>query len=245
MKRIRLLAVFVGALVLLGSGTTYAQKQDPAALSAQKEAPPGTEPFNRYYIGSSLFMVMNTVASPSPEFYQLNFGYWLTKKDVLSVEAITWTYHRALGTPWGPDMSDAAQAYPGYVRAYGVGVAYQRYLWQGLYAAVHALADQHQRACRLRAPRQPLAKLLRRTGIACGVQVLKVSRFGKPQAGSRCRKSGKQRSALAVVCPGKRRGFPHSRVFFADGHNLSSLCLRSISGPAQPTARLDASSQRE
>jgi hypothetical protein len=139
MKRIRLLAVFVGALVLLGSGTTYAQKQDPAALSAQKEAPPGTEPFNRYFIGSSLFMVMNTVASPSPEFYQLNFGYWLTKKDVLSVEAITWAYHRALGTPWGPDMSDAAQAYPGYVRAYGVGVAYQRYLWQGLYAAVHAL----------------------------------------------------------------------------------------------------------
>jgi hypothetical protein len=125
--------------VLLGSGTTYAQKQDPAALSAQKEAPPGTEPFNRYFIGSSLFMVMNTVASPSPEFYQLNFGYWLTKKDVLSVEAITWAYHRPLGTPWGPDMSDPAQAYPGYVRAYGVGVAYQRYLWQGLYAAVHAL----------------------------------------------------------------------------------------------------------
>lgn len=139
MKRIRLLAVFVGALTLLSTGPTFAQKQGKATQSVQNAAPQDTEPFNRLFVGSSLFMVMNTILSPSPEFYQLNAGYWLTKKDVVSVEAITWAYHRALGTPWGPDMSDDSQRYPGYVRAYGVGVAYQRYLWQGLYAAVHAL----------------------------------------------------------------------------------------------------------
>jgi hypothetical protein len=139
MKRIRLLAVFVGALALLGTGATFAQKQKQAAASVQDATPAGVEPFNRFFVSTSLFMLANAFASPSPDFYQLNFGYWLTKKDVLSVEAITWTYHRALGTPWGPDMTDAAQAYPGYVRAYGVGVAYQRYLWQRLYAAVHAL----------------------------------------------------------------------------------------------------------
>jgi hypothetical protein len=134
-----MLALCVGALVLLNTGATFAQKQEPAVPKVQNTTPAGAEPFNRFFVGTSLFVVMNAVSSPAPDFYQLNFGYWLTKKDVISVEAITWTYHRALGTPWGPDMSDPAQAYPGYVRAYGVGAAYQRYLWQGLYTAVHAL----------------------------------------------------------------------------------------------------------
>lgn len=138
MKKTILAAALLAALALSGAGSIFAQKTAAAAATVQNEQP-AAEAFNRYFVGTSLFMVMNAVASPSPDFYQLNFGYWLTKKDVLSIEAITWTYHRALGTPWGPDMSDAAQAYPGYVRAYGVGVAYQRYLWQGLYTAVHAL----------------------------------------------------------------------------------------------------------
>ncbi|AFM11651.1 hypothetical protein [Turneriella parva] len=138
MKKTISMAALLALLALSGAGSISAQKAAAASATVQNE-PPAAEPFNRYFIGSSLFMVMNAVASPSPDFYQLNFGYWLTKKDVLSVEAITWTYHRALGTPWGPDMSDDAQRYPGYVRAYGVGIAYQRYLWQGLYAAVHAL----------------------------------------------------------------------------------------------------------
>lgn len=139
MRKIKIRALFFSALTLLGTSTMFAQKQAPPVASVQNETQTGAEPFNRLFVGTSLFVVMNAIASPSPEFYQLNFGYWLTKKDVLSVEAITWTYHRALGTPWGPDMSDDAQRYPGYVRAYGVGVAYQRYLWRGLYTAIHAL----------------------------------------------------------------------------------------------------------
>ncbi|MFZ5630467.1 MAG: hypothetical protein ACOY5B_15150 [Spirochaetota bacterium] len=132
------MAALLAALVLSGAGSIFAQQPARASATMQNE-PPAAEPFNRYFIGSSLFMVMNAALNPSPDFYQLNFGYWLTKKDVLSVEAITWAYHRALGTPWGPDMSDESQRYPGYVRSYGIGVAYQRYLWQGLYTAIHAL----------------------------------------------------------------------------------------------------------
>ncbi len=130
--------VLLAAVALSGAGSTFAQKSEPAAAAVKNEAP-ATEPFNRYFVGTSLFMLANAFASPSPDFYQLNFGYWLTKKDVLSVEAITWAYHRALGTPWGPDMSDDTQRYPGYVRSYGVALAYQRYLWRGLYTAIHAL----------------------------------------------------------------------------------------------------------
>ncbi len=139
MIKLRTIALLISALTLLGATATFAQKQTQTVAGVQRESQTGNEPFNRFFVGTSLFMAMNAVLDPSPGFYQLNAGYWLTKKDVLSLEAITWAYHRALGTPWGPDMSDPAQAYPGYVRAYGVGVAYQRYLWQGLYTAVHAL----------------------------------------------------------------------------------------------------------
>jgi hypothetical protein len=85
-------------------------------------------------------MLMNLAPlSNPPSFYQLNYGYRATPNDVLSVEAITWRYHAPLGIPWGPSYDAPEEAYPGSVRSYGVGVAYQRFLWRGLYSAVHAL----------------------------------------------------------------------------------------------------------
>ena len=82
-------------------------------------------------------MAMNLLPDP-PSFYQLNVGYWLTPRDVISVEAITWTYRHPLGIPYGPSQYSAAEEFPGHIREYGVGVAYQRFLWKGLYAQAHA-----------------------------------------------------------------------------------------------------------
>ncbi|HNJ67591.1 MAG TPA: hypothetical protein PKW28_16985, partial [Turneriella sp.] len=50
----------------------HSQNKDksPPAVQATTTAP--AEPFNRYFIGSSAFMVMNTILNPSPGFYQLN-----------------------------------------------------------------------------------------------------------------------------------------------------------------------------
>lgn len=91
-------------------------------------------PQKRRFVGSSLFMLANFSAD-SPLFYQLNYGYWLTSKDVISIEAITWKYSAPLGIPYGASN----EKYPGYVREFGIGVAYQRFLWKRLYGAVHAL----------------------------------------------------------------------------------------------------------
>lgn len=96
-------------------------------------------PKNRYFIGSSAFMLMNLAGLKySPNFYQLNAGIWLTKKDVLSLEAKTWRYFHPVGVPIGPDYLSEETKYPGYVRCVGLGVAYQRFLYKGLYAAVNA-----------------------------------------------------------------------------------------------------------
>lgn len=93
--------------------------------------------FRRHFIGTSGFMLFNLMPNP-PSFYQLNVGYWLTKKDVISIEAKTWTYNFPLGIPYGDDFEAPEWEYPGYIREYGVGVAYQRFLWKGLYTAIHA-----------------------------------------------------------------------------------------------------------
>jgi hypothetical protein len=91
-----------------------------------------------YQVGTSLFMLMNLVPMESPPgFVQLNVGKRWTPKDALTLEAITWRYSAPLGIPYGPDYGDPAHAYPGHVRGMGVGLAYQRFLWEGLYVGAH------------------------------------------------------------------------------------------------------------
>jgi hypothetical protein len=93
--------------------------------------------YKRHFIGSSLFMLANFSQNP-PDFYQLNFGYRLTPKDVVSIEAITWTYKAPLGIPYGPSYTAEGENYPGSVKSVGLALAYQRFLWKNFYTAVHA-----------------------------------------------------------------------------------------------------------
>ncbi len=125
MKTILLLVLILGML----SGTTI------LAQSSQRVSPE-----KRYSLGSSMFVLLTPVVDPSPEFLQLNFGYRLTKRDVLSLETITWAYHGPLGRPYGPDFDNEESNFPGKVKAYGAGLAYQRFLWKGLYSQIHATA---------------------------------------------------------------------------------------------------------
>lgn len=95
--------------------------------------------FRLYYVGTSAFVTFNLLPIPNPpSFYQLNVGRWLTKKDVVSLEAITWTYRHPLGIPYGPDYESDSLEYPGKVQAFGLGLAYQHFWWRGLYTQVHA-----------------------------------------------------------------------------------------------------------
>lgn len=120
--------ILLSAILLLTISSAHSQKAEQDSI------------FRRYFIGSSLFMLGNFIPDDpnSPDFVQLNFGYWLTQKDVISVEAITWKYAWPLGIPFGSSFESPEEKYPGYIREYGIGVAYQRFLWKGLYSAIHA-----------------------------------------------------------------------------------------------------------
>lgn len=85
----------------------------------------------RHAIGSSLFILGNFGPGDPVYFFQLNYGYQFTSKDLILVEAITWTYYEPLGT-----YGSSEELYPGEVRAYGIGLGYQRFLWKNLFTTV-------------------------------------------------------------------------------------------------------------
>jgi len=85
--------------------------------------------FRRHSVGSTLFLLGNI--GDSVNFFQLNYGYRLTQKDNIIVEAITWTYYEPLGT-----YGSSEEFYPGKVRAFGIGFGCQRFHWKNLFTTV-------------------------------------------------------------------------------------------------------------
>lgn len=118
----------MAAIILLGVAPLQAQELGEASS-------------RRHFVGSSAFVLANVALAgraDAPDFYQLNYGYRLTDRDAVSVEAITWRYTSPVGIPYGPSYESPDEAYPGYVREAGIGVAYQRLLWRNFYSGVHA-----------------------------------------------------------------------------------------------------------
>lgn len=98
--------------------------------------------YKRWFVGSSLFVLLGNLDTKNPpNFAQLNIGYRLTAKDVITVEPKTWKYAWPNGIH--PFFSDSykkpEEKFPGYVREIGVSVAYQRFLHKGLYAELNVM----------------------------------------------------------------------------------------------------------
>ncbi|MGB0403238.1 MAG: hypothetical protein ACPGEG_04015 [Salibacteraceae bacterium] len=95
--------------------------------------------FKKCFVGSTFFMLGNLAPTNKPDFIQLNLGYRITGKDVVSLELKTWKYAWPLGIPYGEFYEAPEEEFPGYVREFGVAVAYQRFFWKGMYAGVHVM----------------------------------------------------------------------------------------------------------
>ena len=96
--------------------------------------------YKKHFVGSTMFLLGNLSDVNPPGFAQLNLGYRLTVKDVISLELITWKHAWPLGINpfYNNAYGKSEEKFPGYIREYGIGLAYQRYLWKGLYVAAHA-----------------------------------------------------------------------------------------------------------
>ena len=108
-------------------------------LHAQRSIEENEESFKKHFIGSSLFMLGNFAAKNRPDFAQLNFGRRLNSKNAISLELKTWKYAWPLGIPFGTAFEAEEERYPGYIREWGVALAYQHFWWKGLYSAIHVM----------------------------------------------------------------------------------------------------------
>ena len=113
-------------LMLTVSGV-FSQTTSSEKSSGSKEESPVTY---RHSIGSSFFMLGN-LSSDSPDYYLLTYGYRLSQKNRVFAEFNTWKYSEPLGT-----YSKSEEQYPGYVRAFGIGLGYQRFHWKGLFTTI-------------------------------------------------------------------------------------------------------------
>ena len=96
--------------------------------------------YRKCFIGSTFALLGNFIETNNPEFAQLNLGYRLTGKNVVSLELKTWKYGWPLGIPYGKFFEAPDAAFPGYIRERGFALAYQRFWWKGLYTGVHVMS---------------------------------------------------------------------------------------------------------
>lgn len=98
--------------------------------------------YKRWFVGTSLFVLFGNFDTKNPpNFFQLDFGYRMTGKDVIRLSPKTWKYAWPNGIH--PFLNDAyykpEEKFPGYVREYGITFSYQRFLWKGLYAQLDVM----------------------------------------------------------------------------------------------------------
>jgi hypothetical protein len=123
------LKIFISTTVILALSLSLVFSQDLTKSDSESVKTKKQDIIYRHSVGSSLFLLGNI--GDSVNFFQLNYGYRLTEKDNIIVEAITWTYFEPLGT-----YASSEEFYPGKVRAYGIGLGYQRFLWKNLFTTV-------------------------------------------------------------------------------------------------------------
>lgn len=92
------------------------------------------------FVGSTFFVLGNVLSQKNkPDFAQLNLGYRITQKDVVSIEFKTWKYAWSLGIPYGDSFEAPEEKFPGYIREFGIAFVYQRFWWKDLFTSIHIM----------------------------------------------------------------------------------------------------------
>ena len=111
-------------------------------LSLQAQYAKTDSTYKKCFVGTSLFVLLGNLDTENPpNFVQLNLGYRITGKDVITLAPKTWRYAWPNGIH--PFLNKAykkpEEKFPGYVREYGVTVSYTRFFWKGFYAQLDVM----------------------------------------------------------------------------------------------------------
>jgi len=93
--------------------------------------------YKKHFISTSLWSIANLFPEPA-DFYELNYGCRFTAKDAIVFNATTWKYWEPLSIPLTSEKKyKHIEDFPGFIRAYGIGIIYQRFLWRKFYSTIH------------------------------------------------------------------------------------------------------------
>jgi hypothetical protein len=121
--------LWIGFVFLLAAGLQVHAQHDKKDSS-----------YKRWFAGSTLYLLGNFDKVNNPQYIQLNVGYRITPKDVISFRFKRSIYAWPIGIPFGSSSFDApGENYPGHARILAPTIGYQRFWWKGAYTSVQAL----------------------------------------------------------------------------------------------------------
>ncbi len=85
--------------------------------------------YKKWFAGSTIFLLGNLSKTNPPDFFQFNLGYRITGRDVITIEPKTWKYAWPNGIHpfFNKAYGKTEEKFPGYIREYGISLAYQRF----------------------------------------------------------------------------------------------------------------------
>jgi len=122
----KLLCIFLGLICFANANETF-----------------GKEPENSYK--SSVLTTYLTFANVGEEktnthHIELQYRYQLAKNDVVGIKFATWKLFAPMGIQlWDSQFLNEDEFYNGRLRETGIGVAYQRFFWKGMYTSIEML----------------------------------------------------------------------------------------------------------
>ncbi len=134
MKTQRITAVLACAFLL-----TQAYSQN-SRLTLETSAL-GSVPQHKFSVSTAYHTFLNFgEEKTNTHHYEFHFGYMLTPKDKIGIKVATWKLFATMGMPMKEQLKfSESNFYPGRLRESGIGVAYQRMIWKGLFASVEIL----------------------------------------------------------------------------------------------------------
>ncbi len=134
MKKILLIALLIAQFALHAFNQNFTQK-------ARGTDHKNTVHEYKFSVSTTFLTFTNFEAEETNlHMYEFHVGYSITSKDKIEIKIATWKLYEPMGIPiWDPLFQEEGEWYPGRIRESGVGIAYHRMLWKGLFASIEIL----------------------------------------------------------------------------------------------------------
>jgi hypothetical protein len=100
-----------------------------------------TAPIYKFSVSTSFLTFTNFEPEEmNLHMYEFHVGYRITPKDKIEIKTASWKLYEPMGIPiWDPLFQEESEWYPGRIKEFGIGIAYQRLLLKGLFASIEIL----------------------------------------------------------------------------------------------------------